>query len=52
MDSGSGVAGARENITLIDTVSYTNLEAGKTYTLTGILMDQEVKSRFLLTNAQ
>lgn len=47
-DSGSGVTGARENITLIDTVSYTNLEAGKTYTLTGILMDQESEAPALI----
>lgn len=47
-DSGSGVTGARENITLIDTVSYTNLEAGKTYTLSGILMDQESEEPVLI----
>lgn len=35
------LAKADEEITIVDTVSYENLRAGRKYTVTGVLMDQE-----------
>ena len=40
-DTNDHVSNAAENMTIIDTVAYKNLEVGKTYTVTGILMDKE-----------
>ena len=37
----SHLCGANAGVILVDTVSYTNLEAGKSYTVTGMLMDPE-----------
>ena len=39
-ETNSNVAKADEEITLVDTVSYKNLQPGKKYKLTGILMDK------------
>lgn len=40
-DSGDHTADALEDVTITDTVEYANLINGKTYTLTGTLMNQE-----------
>lgn len=40
-NTGIDVSMADEEVTLVDTVSYTNLQPGKKYTLTGTLMDKE-----------
>ena len=40
-DTQSNITNADKEIVIIDTVSYNNLEAGKTYTVTGTLMDKE-----------
>lgn len=39
-ETGTGEAFADEEVTIIDTVAYTNLKAGLAYTLKGILMDK------------
>lgn len=43
---------ASSTSTVIDTVSYTNLVPGTTYTLTGILMDKNTGEPFLVNNAE
>ncbi len=40
-ETNSNIGNADKDVTIIDTVSYTNLRKGKTYTVTGKLMDQE-----------
>ena len=40
-DSGTHVVPTGESVTITDTVVYHNLKAGKTYTVTGSLMDKE-----------
>lgn len=45
--TGLHMANAAQAITLTDTVVYTNLKPGKTYTLTGTLMDKESASQVL-----
>lgn len=40
-DTGIDVSHADEEVTLVDTVSYYNLQPGKKYTVTGTLMDKE-----------
>ncbi len=39
--TGTHIGAAKEMVTIIDTVAYTNLQPGRSYTLTGTLMDQE-----------
>lgn len=39
--TGSGMAKAKEDMVIVDTVSYENLRAGRKYKITGILMDKE-----------
>ncbi len=41
--TGDNVAQAEKNITLIDTISYTNLEPNKTYKATGTIYSKETK---------
>ena len=48
---GKHVAEPAEEITLVDTVTYKNLKVGKTYKLSGILMDKETCEP-LLVNEQ
>ena len=45
--TGLHMANAAQAITLTDTVAYNNLKPGKTYTLTGTLMDKESASQVL-----
>ena len=45
--TGLHMANAAQTLTLTDTVTYTNLKPGKTYTLTGTLMDRESASQVL-----
>ena len=40
-ETGTHTAQMAETVTIIDTVSYYNLKPGKTYTMTGTLMDKE-----------
>ena len=40
-ETGNHTANADEMVTIVDEVFYTNLLPGKTYTLTGVLMDKE-----------
>src|SRR5699024_11604348 len=40
-ETKSNIAKADKEITLVDTVSYKNLQPGKKYNLTGTLMDKE-----------
>ncbi|MBE6468474.1 MAG: hypothetical protein E7001_00540 [Coriobacteriaceae bacterium] len=42
-EDGAKAIRAGGEVALVDTVSYTNLEPGKTYTLKGTLMDKETK---------
>lgn len=42
------IANAAQTITLVDTVSYTNLLAGKTYKVTGTLMDKATGEALLI----
>ena len=42
-DTQSSISNADKEVTLIDTVSYSNLIAGKEYVLTGTLMDKETQ---------
>ncbi len=46
-ETGTNVSYADEDITIVDTVSYTNLLPGRTYTMCGTLYDQESGEAFL-----
>ena len=46
--TGDNQGEAYENVTITDTVSYTNLVPGKTYTLKGVLMDQGTGKELLV----
>lgn len=48
--TGSKMANAETEITLVDTVTYKNLIAGNTYTVTGTLMDKETGEPMLDDN--
>ena len=43
----SKIAPVNEEITIVDTVTYNNLVAGKTYTVSGVLMDKSTGKAFL-----
>ncbi|MCR5812526.1 MAG: VaFE repeat-containing surface-anchored protein [Lachnospiraceae bacterium] len=43
-DTGGHTANADENVRILDEVNYTNLIPGRTYTVTGTLMDKETGS--------
>ena len=47
-DSGTQNVIAAKNVTVIDTVSYTNLEAGREYRLEGALMDQSTETTLVV----
>ena len=42
-DTGSHKSIANETVTIVDTVSYSGLQPGKTYTVKGVLMDKETE---------
>ena len=42
-ETGGRIGVARKNLTLVDTVAYSNLIPGKTYTVTGQIMDKETE---------
>lgn len=46
-ETGDHISKADSEITLVDTVSYTNLRPGKTYKVTGTLMDKETGKAIL-----
>ena len=45
-ETGTHTAAADEDVTIVDTVRYTNLEPGRLYTLVGVLMDQSTGKIF------
>lgn len=51
-EGGIHMAKADKKLTLVDTVSYTNLIPGKKYTVTGVLMDQETGEAVLDKNGE
>ena len=46
-ETGTRYAAADDEVIIIDTVSYDNLEVGETYTVSGVLMDRETGDEFL-----
>ncbi|EIB6117476.1 VaFE repeat-containing surface-anchored protein [Enterococcus faecalis] len=51
-DSGDHKADALEKVTIIDTVSYTDLIEGKTYELAGVLMDKATNKPLLVNGKE
>ena len=49
-DTNTNMANASKKITIVDTVRYKNLEVGKKYTVSGILMDKETGKASLDVN--
>ena len=49
-DTNTNMANASKEITIVDTVRYKNLEVGKKYTVSGILMDKETGKEALDKN--
>lgn len=49
-NTNTNMANASKEITIIDTVRYENLEVGKKYTVSGILMDKETEKAALDVN--
>ena len=49
-DTKDHVTGAKEETTIVDTVAYKGLEAGREYRLEGILMDQETGEPLLVND--
>ena len=47
-DSGTHEAEAKETVTIIDTVSYTNLIPDREYQVQGVLMDKDTEAPFLV----
>ena len=50
--TGTNMGALQESTTLVDTVAYTNLQMGRSYTLTGTLMDQATGLPLLSANGQ
>ena len=50
--TGTYIGALQESTTLVDTVAYTNLQIGRSYTLTGTLMDQATGLPLLSANGQ
>lgn len=51
-DTNDHISKADKEITIVDTVRYTNLRVGKKYTVKGILMDQETGKKVLDADGQ
>ena len=51
-DTNDHISKADKEITIVDTVLYTNLRVGKKYTVKGILMDQETGKKVLDADGQ
>ena len=51
-DTNDHISKADKEITIVDTVRYTNLRVGKKYTVKGILMDQETGKKVLDADRQ
>lgn len=51
-ETGGHIANADNSVTIIDTVSYKNLEIGKTYTISGVLMDKSDGSKILVNGQE
>lgn len=51
-DTNDHISKADKEITIVDTVHYTNLRVGKKYTVKGILMDQETGKKVLDADRQ
>ncbi len=49
-ETGCEISKADEEITIVDTVSYENLRAGRKYKMTGVLMDKETGRAVLTDN--